>query len=49
MIKFIKVENYKCEECKCEEYQVIDLDKIIIVCKSCGNKFNGKYEVEIIK
>jgi ribosomal protein L37AE/L43A len=50
MIKFIKIVDFKCEECSGEEYDVIDLNVPICVCSKCGNLINNKkYNVEVIE
>lgn len=44
-MKYVIVKNFKCKECGSEEYAVIDLDNIEIICDECGEEYNGEYEV----
>ena len=46
-MKFIKIENYKCENCGNEEYSVVGYEngKPVIICEECGTIYNGEYEV----
>lgn len=43
-MKFIKIDNYKCEQCNSKEYDVIDLSIPLIICAECGAIFTGDYE-----
>lgn len=44
-MKYIIVNNFKCSNCGNEEYAVIDLDNMEIICDNCGMEYNGEYEV----
>ena len=44
-MKYVKIENFYCKECGSEEYCVIDLDIIEIVCNNCGEEFNLVYDI----
>lgn len=48
MIKFIKIDNFKCSKCKCDEYEAISLDPVIVVCSKCGKQVNeNEFKIEI--
>ena len=44
-MKYIKIENFYCKECGSEEYCLIDLDVIEIICDNCGEDYNLVYEI----
>mgnify|MGYP000769269302 CR=1 FL=1 len=44
-MKYVIVNNFKCNNCGSKEYAVIDLDNIEIICNECGEEYNGEYKV----
>lgn len=47
-VPYIKVDNFICKKCWHNEYAVVDLENVEIVCDRCGELYKGKYEKEII-
>ena len=37
-MKFYDVKNFSCNNCKCNEYSVVSLEPIKIICKKCGEE-----------
>ena len=46
---YVEVKNFKCKKCGAEEYAVINLEPIEIICDECGEEYTGEYEVEEIE
>ena len=47
-MKYVKIDNYKCNECNGKEYDVIfdnSGDVVLIVCAECGAIYEDAYEV----
>ena len=43
---YIEVKNFNCKKCGSNEYAVISLEPIEIICDSCGEEYQGEYTVE---
>lgn len=44
-MKYVIVNNFKCNNYGNKEYAVVDLDNIEIICNECGEEYNGEYKV----
>ena len=47
-MKYIKIDNYNCDNCDCKEYDVImdkEGDIVLIICADCGGIYEGEFEV----
>lgn len=47
-VPYIQVENFICKKCYHNEYAVVDVENVTIICDKCGELYKGKYEKEII-
>ena len=36
VLKFYDIKNFSCKNCNCNEYSVVSLEPIKIICKECG-------------
>ena len=45
-MKYYDIKNFRCSNCDCDVYEVIDLKKNLIVCSKCGNEI-PKSDVEV--
>lgn len=46
-MKYIKIDNYSCDNCGNKEYDVIFNDSgnvELIICSECGSIYTGEYE-----
>ena len=37
-LKFYDIKNFVCKNCKCNEYSVVSLEPVKIICKECGEE-----------
>ena len=35
-MKYYDIKNFRCSNCDCDVYEVIDLEKNLIICSKCG-------------
>ena len=46
---YVEVKEFKCKNCGSEEYAVINLEPIEIICDECGEEYIGEYTVEEVE
>ena len=46
-MKFYDIKNFSCKSCNCNEYSVVSLEPVKIICKGCGEEITEEQYKEL--